>query len=84
MSILPDSPSCPSKICWEGAKEPQINIVHLRINCGTHLRVDVRYNTTLGDDDIAKELVQSLKIRKNGENRKGSLNSLFIIPDGKL
>ncbi len=42
------------------------------MNAETHLRVDMRYNTTLGNDDITKELVQPFEIHKHGKNRKGS------------
>ncbi len=36
----------------------------------THLRVDMRYDTTLGDDDISEELVQSFEILKQGKTTK--------------
>ena len=56
-------------------------------NCAdseTHLRVDMRYDTTLGDNDIAKELVQPFGILKHEKNQGRIFDSLFIISDGKL
>jgi hypothetical protein len=84
VSILPDSPSCPSAFCWEEAERPQISNAQLRIDSETHLRVDVRHDTTLGNNDIAKELVQPLEILKQEKNRDSLFDSLLIISDGKL
>ena len=56
-------------------------------NCAyseTHLRVNVGYDTTLGNNNIAKEFVQPLEILKQEKNRNNLFDSLFIISDGKL
>jgi hypothetical protein len=84
VSILPDSPSCPSGFCLEGAERRQINNAQLCIDSETHLRVDVRYDTTLGNNDIAKELVQPFGILKHEKNGDSLFDSLFIISDGEL
>jgi hypothetical protein len=51
----------------------------------TYLGVDEWYDTALGDDDIAKELVQSISKPLSAELMgKNMSNLLFVIPDGKL
>jgi hypothetical protein len=50
----------------------------------THLRVDVRHDTTLGNNNIAEELVQPFGTYKHEKNRDSLFDSLFIISDGKL
>ena len=53
----PGSPSCPSRFCWEAATHDMSLDASQAKTC-THLGVDERDDTTLGDDNVTEELVQ--------------------------
>ena len=50
----------------------------------TNLGVDEGHDTTLGDDNVTKELVQPSKTSQEGIRAKTRCHSLLIVTDGKL